>query len=309
MPSSSSPVIVSIGGGKGGVGKSTLVANIGAILCSEGSRVGFIDADLGGANLHLCVGVRRPKFTLADYLGGRVKELSAVAVETMVPNSWLISGASDILGLANPKYAQKRKLLNNIGRLDADFILVDLGAGADTNVTDFFAAFPFGIVVSDSLPTSIENAYGFLKNATLRGLSRLFAPQSVFRHQLYRFADPGSKGGVNSVEELLSQVEREAPEETKRAREWLAGRGTFLVINMVREREDVEAGRKFADIVKKYLSINLFYIGYVIQDPKMRKSQKAMRPVVTMDDAAAARECFRAITRNLRTLTKGEAPG
>lgn len=303
------PIIVSIGGGKGGVGKSTLAANIGALLAQEGNRVGFIDADLGGANLHLCVGVRRPRLSLADYLAGRVKELPAVAVETVIPNSWLISGAGDILGLANPKYAQKQKLLTNIRRLDADYLLVDLGAGSDANVTDFFSAFPYGVVVCDSLPTSIENAYAFLKNATLRGLSRLFGPRSDARRHLHRFADPRSESGFGSMGELLSYLEREAPGEARRAREWLAGRGTFLVINMVREREDVEAGRRFADIVKKYLNTNLFYLGYVVEDPRVRRSHKAMRPVVMTEGASVTRDCFRAITRNLCTLTKGKALG
>jgi flagellar biosynthesis protein FlhG len=291
------------------VGKSTLAANVGALLSAEGRRVVLVDADLGGANLHLCLGLRRPAHTLADYLSGREKELSTIAVETAIPNTWLISGASDILGLANPKYAQKQKLLTNIRRLNADYILVDLGAGSDTNVTDFFAAFPYGIVVCDSLPTSIENAYGFLKNAALRGLSRLAGPRSHLRHHLHRFADSRSEAGFGSMEEFLSFMSREAPEEARHAREWLASRGTFLVINMVREREDVEAGRRFADIVKKYLSMNLYYIGYIVQDQHIRTSLKMMRPVVTMKEAPATRECFRAITRNLCTLTKGNAPG
>ena len=88
--------------------------------------------------------------------------------------SWLISGASDILELANPNFAQKQKIINNLKKLDADYILVDLGAGSSFHVTDFFAAFPYGIIVTDGLPTSIENAYGYLKNGIIRGMVRLF---------------------------------------------------------------------------------------------------------------------------------------
>ena len=51
------PVIISVGGGKGGVGKSTITTNIGAVLTTRGFSVGYIDADLGGANLHLCLGI------------------------------------------------------------------------------------------------------------------------------------------------------------------------------------------------------------------------------------------------------------
>ena len=60
------PIIISIGGGKGGVGKSTITANIGTALSQKGFSIVFIDADLGGANLHLCLGVRRPRAGLQD---------------------------------------------------------------------------------------------------------------------------------------------------------------------------------------------------------------------------------------------------
>ena len=70
----SNPIIISVGGGKGGVGKSTITANIGTILVQKGFSVGFIDADLGGANLHLCLGVRRPLTGLQDYLRGKIRQ-------------------------------------------------------------------------------------------------------------------------------------------------------------------------------------------------------------------------------------------
>ena len=175
------PIIISIGGGKGGVGKSTISANIGTALSQKGFNVGFIDADLGGANLHLCLGVKRPRVGLQDFIKGNYKSLNEVAVPTLVEKSWLISGASDILELANPNFAQKQKIINNLKKLDADYILVDLGAGSSFHVTDFFAAFPYGIIVTDGLPTSIENAYGYLKNGIIRGMVRLFPGKLSFK--------------------------------------------------------------------------------------------------------------------------------
>jgi flagellar biosynthesis protein FlhG len=52
--------IIAIGGGKGGVGKSLIAANLAIYLSQLGKRVVLIDADLGGANLHTFVGVDRP---------------------------------------------------------------------------------------------------------------------------------------------------------------------------------------------------------------------------------------------------------
>jgi len=93
-----------IGGGKGGIGKSLLTANVGITLAQMGNRVCVIDADLGGANLHSCLGVTQPMATLDDFVTRQSEELQELAVQTPVPNLSLISGAGHVVGAANPKY-------------------------------------------------------------------------------------------------------------------------------------------------------------------------------------------------------------
>ena len=75
-----------VGGGKGGIGKSFLVANLATVAARSGKRVILIDADLGGANLHTCLGVRAgERVSLSDYFEDRVLELDKVAIETPIP--------------------------------------------------------------------------------------------------------------------------------------------------------------------------------------------------------------------------------
>ena len=300
------PVIISFGGGKGGVGKSVMASNIGALLAQKNNSIGFIDADLGGANLHLCLGLKRPKYTLQDYLSGRVENLSDIAEKTLVKNSWLISGASGITELANPHFNQKQKIINNIRKLDVDYILVDLGAGSDTNVTDFFAAFSNGIIVSDGLPTSIENAYGFLKNGIIRGITRLFAGRKDLKNHLRNFSDPQREGSFATINEMLVFLNHQYPKETDKIKEWLTNRNTFLILNMVKSKEDILVGRKFSDIVKKYLNINLRFLGYLIYEPEMRRSTREMKPLVLSNPTEKAMVCFNTITENLVTLTNSQ---
>lgn len=301
-----SPIIISFGGGKGGVGKSTMTSNIGALLSQKDSSVVFIDADLGGANLHLCLGVKRPKYTLQDYLSGRVKNLSDITEKTAVKNSWLISGASDILELANPRFAQKQKIINNVKRLDVNYILVDLGAGSSINVTDFFAAFSNGVIVSDGLPTSIENAYGFLKNGIIRGITRLFPGRKDLKNHFKKFSDPQREGGFATVNEMLAFLNHHYREETDKIREWLVNRKTFLILNMIKSKEDITVGKKFSEIVKKYLNVNLRFLGYLIYEPEMRRSTREMKPLVISNPPEKAMECFNAITENLLALTRSQ---
>ncbi len=301
------PIIISIGGGKGGVGKSTVTANIGTSLSQKGFSVGFIDADLGGANLHLCLGVRRPRAGLQDFIKGNCKSLNEVAVSTLVERSWLISGASDILELANPNFAQKQKIINNLKKLDADYILVDLGAGSSFHVTDFFAAFPYGIVVTDGLPTSIENAYGYLKNGILRGIVRLFAGKTELQNRIRNFSDPQIKKEFTTVNDLLNNLKNDYPQEVVLIKEWLHKRRSFLVLNMVKNADDIKIGIRFAEMVKKYLSINLYYIGYIMFAPEVRASIKEMRPFMLKEEPSKIRDCFEAVSQNLIAITRESA--
>lgn len=162
--------IWAIGGGKGGVGKSLVTANTAIALANRGFKVIAIDLDLGGANLHTCLGVGVPPKTLSDYITGKANSLQELIVATSIPNLGLISGAQDEIGMANLKNIQKNKIINNLNQLDADFILVDLGAGTSNNTLDFFIAADRGIIVSLPEPTSIENVYRFIKSVFFRRL-------------------------------------------------------------------------------------------------------------------------------------------
>src|SRR3989337_2732708 len=120
--------IWSVGGGKGGIGKSVATANIGCALAKAGREVILVDADLGGANLHTYFGVQYPQTGLDDFLKGRIKDLGSTAVPTELPNLKLICGAGEFLGIANPAHSQKLKLMKGIKDLSAEFIIVDRGA-------------------------------------------------------------------------------------------------------------------------------------------------------------------------------------
>ncbi|MDO9351755.1 MAG: P-loop NTPase, partial [Deltaproteobacteria bacterium] len=79
-------VIWTIGGGKGGSGKSFITTNIGICLSKLGARVILIDADLGGANLHTFLGILPPVLSLSDFIKKRVSHLKDVLIHTGVPN-------------------------------------------------------------------------------------------------------------------------------------------------------------------------------------------------------------------------------
>src|SRR5512136_2127644 len=101
--SKDSKVIWTIGGGKGGSGKSFITANIGICLSKLGVRVILIDADLGGANLHTLLGISPPALSLSDFLKRRVSNLCDILIPTSIPNLQLLSGAQDLLNASDAK--------------------------------------------------------------------------------------------------------------------------------------------------------------------------------------------------------------
>ena len=161
-------------GGKGGTGKTAMTANIGIALATMGYRIILVDADLGGANLHTILNIKRPQFTLSDFINRRVESLNDILLETPSQNLMLISGGSEMVGLANLPYQTKIRLQRHLGALEADFVLLDLGAGTNFNTLDFFVMSNEGFVICNPEPTAKINAYSFLKSVVYRLIEREF---------------------------------------------------------------------------------------------------------------------------------------
>jgi len=77
--------VVSVGGGKGGVGKSVVAANLAVAMAQRGARVVLVDADLGAANQHTLFGIARPGPGVEAFLDGSLAELAQAEVESGVP--------------------------------------------------------------------------------------------------------------------------------------------------------------------------------------------------------------------------------
>jgi flagellar biosynthesis protein FlhG len=150
-----------IGGGKGGVGKSLITVMLGATLTRWGKKVIIVDVDLGGSNINHLVGIRNPAYTLEDFIHRRTEKIEDVALDTPVENLKVICGAGHILGMANPKSAQKARLFNNLAKLEADIILLDLGAGTSYATLDFFLFASRKLIVLSPETTSIQMPMDF----------------------------------------------------------------------------------------------------------------------------------------------------
>ncbi len=266
----------SIGGGKGGIGKSIFTLGLGITMAQMGKKIILIDADLGGANLHTLMGVRYPAFTLEDFILKRVDRLEDIVIETQVEGIGLICGADDIMGAANPKFAQKIRLLNQLEDLPADLVLLDLGAGTSFNVLDFFNYSAGKIAVFTNQSTSLQNVYGFIKSALFRFVSREFARDEEVLHLLHHAGN--RQGKISSIGDILAHLQGKAPEKYERLKNMMNYFEIFLVVNMVKTELDRKAGQIIQKVCADFLDLQPQIFGAIVYDPEVEKAVNQMLP-------------------------------
>jgi|RhiMetdeSRZDD1v2_1073273.scaffolds.fasta_scaffold648696_2 flagellar biosynthesis protein FlhG len=158
-------LVFAVTSGKGGVGKTNVVANLATALALMKKKVMAIDADLGLANLDLFLRVQ-PKYTLADFFSGAVPLGEVFVVNRngilLLPGA---SGAQEITALS---HEQKAALLTELDVVthELDLVLVDTGSGISDVVTYFTTAAQEIVVVVTPEPASITDAYALIKVLT-----------------------------------------------------------------------------------------------------------------------------------------------
>lgn len=273
------PRVIPIGGGKGGVGKSFVTTNLAAVLARNGKRVVAVDGDLEGANLHTCLGVSKPRRSLADFVAHREDDLEKLLIETPFPNLQLIAATHGNLGTPQPGHSRRVHLARALRKLPADFVLFDLGAGTHSAVMDYFMVGEDGLIVISPEPTSVENAYSFLRAAFYRRL-RLAMASHEMREVVVLAMDQHNERGIRTPLDLLQEIEAKDPAEGKRFIETMKAFRPRIVINEAYTAEDVKLGFAIQSVSRKFFGIECDYIGYVNHDEKARQSVRDRRPLV-----------------------------
>lgn len=291
--------IWSVGGGKGGIGKSVTTANIGCALAMRGAEVVVVDADLGGANLHNYFGIKSPAAGLDDFLKGRASRLEEVMIPTGVKGLSLISGAGEFLGTADPAFSQKQKLITHIKKIEADYILVDLGAGSSYDVLDFFAVSNTGIVVLVPEPEAVQNAYIFLKSFVYRRLQRLFSGDRRITDMITEATDSRSPGSVRSFSDLCERISREDIGSAERALAEVKSFRPRLLLNMAASEQDLKAVDAFRGAAAAFLGLDTEFAGAMYSRAAVKEAARKMRPFMLDDAAEESRAELTAVVDNL----------
>jgi len=286
------PVVWAIGGGKGGVDKSVISTLLAFWLVRMGKRTVMVDVDLGGANLHTLLGIKNPERTLNDFVTRRYDSLEDICIPTPEKNLRLISGASEILSLSNPHFSQKVKIIKNIFKLDSDYVILDLGAGTSFNVLDFFLFAHKRIMVVTPQPISIQNAYGFIRNAVYRRLSQICSKKPTLQTLVKTAMDPKNDLKVRTIKELFEVIQESGDLETaKTLKNEIARIRPAVITNMVKDPREKNAGRIVQLVAEKYLMLHPVDYGSVAYDQQIYSMVSGMVPLTKLGQSSDALAC------------------
>ncbi len=225
--SKSNVKIITVTSGKGGVGKSNFVVNLGISLQNKGKKVLIFDADLGMGNDDVLMGIY-PKYNIFDIIFTE-KKIEDIIV--LGPNGVSLLPAGSGLNKVDELQENQRNLfLEKLESLNEfDYILMDTGAGINKSILSFMAVSKDLIIITTPEPTSLTDAYSLIKAA------------DHFK---------------------------------------IKNHAMIVVNRAINSSEGLEVYNKLERAVKKFLKLDLEYLGYVIDDRKVVQSVKMQKPFV-----------------------------
>ena len=224
--------------------------------------------------------------------------IKGIITETGIPNLHVIAGAQDILALSNPKQSQTRKIIKHICSLNADHIIIDLPTGMAPHVFDFFLISDNGILLCTPEPTSLENAYQFIRGAYLHRWMNMTTDKEV-RKLIEVAMDANNPEGIRTPLDLLAQVDKIDKEAGKKLRGGAQDFRPRLILNQTRNRKEAELGFAFRSVCRKYFCLELFYLGYILYDHNVYLAVQRGQPFFQDYPGSDVTECVRDIASRI----------
>jgi flagellar biosynthesis protein FlhG len=267
--------IWALAGGKGGVGRSLLAANLGIQLARAGRRVVLVDLDLQGSNLQIYLGVQRLPRSLADLASGGAALLSEIACETPIPHLRLIGGLQRS-ELREDPVAFVRRVAEQFATLSADHVLVDCGSGRSRATIAAFAEATVGVLVATPEPAALEAAYLFAEAHLRWCLLRALTGEAMAAVE-HRLRSAGLDPSRLSFRAFMTQVGR--VDAGARGAISAVVRRTRLevLLNQVRGEADEEAAACLASGFRKCFGLGLHTAGVIEHDPAVLQAIQKRR--------------------------------
>ncbi|HEX4516607.1 MAG TPA: helix-turn-helix domain-containing protein [Polyangiaceae bacterium] len=289
--------MITVGAGRGGVGKGLVAANIAIYFAQLGKNVVLVDADTSGSNLHAQFDLPAARSEPA------LEELDQALVATSVPGLSLLPAAHDAAyGPSLLRAGRKARWLAKLRTLPADYIVIDAGPGAGNFPVDLVLAADVPIAVTAPDPAAVETTYRFVRAAYRRRLRRALL-RDKFRMHLFERALSDLKGLPAPLDlvRALGKMDRQLAELA-----WSEARRTrlYLVVNQTRMRGDLELGGWMSMLAQRHYGVALEELGHIEHDDTVWLGMRRKRPLlVDSPTCKAARNLERIGRRVVALLT------
>ena len=252
--------LIGFASGKGGVGKSLLVANLGIQLARQGRQVTLIDCDMLSSTLHSYLGAVPSSTGVDDFLGGNSSSLSSLARDTSVPRLRLIRGPR-ARGRALPSTEVLQSLAIEARELSSDFALFDLPSGMHPFSLDVLSLADRGVLVTTAEPGSLEGAFHLVEELGRRRLDGMEA--DIRRAVETALGSSALERGTVSCLDALAEID---PGLVNRVAARFAELRLSFVVNQVRADAEAQAALNLRSLSRLYLGVELEFTGAVEYD-------------------------------------------
>ena len=279
----SKPFFIPIASGKGGVGKSILAANLAVALANAGHSVVAIDLDLGGSNLYSYLGLENIYAGIGDYLISKKGKLIDYLVQTNIPNLKYLAADHRITFLANIAYAQKVKLINEIKKIRADDIVIDLGAGTTFNTLDYFDFSNNGLVITSFEKPAILNTLSFIKNFIHRvALKEVRQNHTITAdiNKAYKNITGDDYLTINEIIDIVDKVDAALASKIVTVTRSYQPR---IIFNRGEHPDQLVVINHMQQSIKKYLSVDLCFFGFLFEEDSSILSSGSGYPLLKRD--------------------------
>lgn len=301
--------IIPVASGKGGVGKSLFSVNLAIALAEAGNRVLLADLDLGASNAHTVLGLRAVPKGIGCFFSDSDASIDNLILDTEYSNLRFLPGEGEMPGLANIRTSQKNRLIRQLRKQEADYLILDLGAGTSMTTVDFFLLSSEGILITTPNLTAILNAYLFLKNAVFRLLSRSFPRKSPGRTIIEEIsADPGALQRIY-LPTVFEKLKTADPENFERFNRLYRVFRPKLIMNMVEKPKDNLKAQKIKVSCQQYLGLELDHYGVIYKDHLQDIALASRLPIIRYKRESLIPQAIYRITEKIEQTAPTETSG